>query len=99
MINIINEIKYLKNYEKLSVNFKNHNKFRLLINEINGISAWYSSIPLYRDKDGSLLNDFWELNEDCSVFRGINAEKERNIFRERKVKVNLYHKKIHQRKC
>jgi hypothetical protein len=76
-MDILQEIKKIRDEEKLDIYSNNTNPYRLLIKEKDGFSAYYFSLPIYRP-DRKLIDFNWISKEGKHYHSGSNSDIEVN---------------------
>jgi len=71
-MNIYEEIKRIGGGKELKIRENNANPYRVLVQTKEGMTAYYSSVPLY-SPDKRLIIPKWRRGDGLRIFQGINA--------------------------
>ena len=71
--NAVKQIKTIRGQDKLNINENNANEYRILINETDGMTAYYFSCPIYRQNDKKLIDPKFSSDINKFISYGSNS--------------------------
>ena len=69
----LREIEYLRGNKSFVIDTDNSNPFKILVNEIDGTTAYCFSMPIYNEKSKRLVNRKFYSKVNAAVFVGSNS--------------------------
>lgn len=73
LVTALDEVKYLRGSSEISIDYRNSNRYRLLVNEAKGQTAYCFSTPIYNVDSGRLISLNFGTSEKGHSFRGSNS--------------------------
>jgi len=73
MNTVLEEIKYLRNMSGFEIDRRNNNRYRVLVKENIGRTAYCFSTPIYNVDSRKLINLTFDKSNDVYIFKGSNA--------------------------
>ena len=70
MVNILDEIKYLRKNKGFEIDVRNMNRYRVVVRESIGYTSYCFSVPIYNAKTKKLVKPKFETQDDIQCFNG-----------------------------